>query len=77
MPVYAYKCDVCGTTFEKTRRLEADVVEIICPNGHAQIHRVYYAPTVIFKGSGFYINDSRRNPLKGTGVKSRETERDK
>jgi putative FmdB family regulatory protein len=64
MPIYAYKCDICGTPFERIGHLDEDLGEIICPNGHAQYHRVYYCPTVIFKGSGFYINDSRKKPVK-------------
>lgn len=68
MPIYAYKCDVCGMTFEKLGHLNEDSGEITCPNGHAQIHRVYYVPTIIFKGSGFYVNDSR----KKVNVKERD-----
>jgi predicted nucleic acid-binding Zn ribbon protein len=55
-------------TFEKLGHLNEDSGEITCPNGHAQIHRVYYVPTIIFKGSGFYVNDSR----KKVNVKERD-----
>jgi len=62
MPTYTYNCDVCRTTFDKVKHLNEDSEEIICPNGHAQFHRIYTAPTIIFKGSGFYINDNRKSP---------------
>ena len=59
MPVYNYKCDVCGMVFEKTFRFIEDVSVCECPRGHSQTHRLFSPPTVIFKGSGFYVTDSR------------------
>ncbi|NPA26272.1 MAG: FmdB family transcriptional regulator [Chloroflexi bacterium] len=59
MPTYTFKCDVCGVTFDKWLSFRDDQSQVRCPNGHTQVHRVYYAPAVVFKGSGFYVTDNR------------------
>ena len=58
MPIYEYECLTCGTTFEK-RQSFSDAPAAECPNGHAETRRLLSAPAIVFKGSGFYINDSR------------------
>jgi putative FmdB family regulatory protein len=60
MPVYQYECDVCGMRFE-LRRHFGESHPMICPAGHKDVHRVFAAPTIIFKGSGFYVTDHGRN----------------
>jgi putative FmdB family regulatory protein len=57
MPVYVYECDVCGKRFEQHRHYGAPH-PTTCPDGHEGIHRVFSPPTIIFKGSGFYVTDS-------------------
>lgn len=32
MPIYEYRCEDCGTKFEKLVRREADAAELACPN---------------------------------------------
>jgi len=59
MPTYTFKCDVCGVVFDKWLSFNDDQSQVRCPNGHDQVHRVYYAPAVVFKGSGFYVTDNR------------------
>jgi putative FmdB family regulatory protein len=58
MPIYEYACDMCGAHFEQ-RQSFGDASAPSCPNGHAAVHRVYSVPGVVFKGSGFYVTDSR------------------
>lgn len=58
MPIYEYLCDTCGLHFEQRRAFSA--VDIPpCPNGHTTVHRLFRAPTVVFKGSGWYVTDNR------------------
>ena len=64
MPVYVFKCAVCGAVFEKRCQVNDDLSELVCPNNHTKIHRVYSSPYVIFKGPGFYVNDSRSKTPK-------------
>jgi putative FmdB family regulatory protein len=68
MPIYEYECRKCGTHFEKLQRFgEGDPAT--CPRGHRQVHRLLGQPAIIFKGSGFYVTDNRRN---GTGSAQRK-----
>ena len=68
MPIYEYECLTCGTTFEK-RQSFSEVPQADCPNGHKETRRLLSAPAIVFKGSGFYINDSKssKNGLNGSG----------
>jgi putative FmdB family regulatory protein len=63
MVTYEYVCDVCGMRFQVRQHL-GDAPPATCPNGHTQIHRVFSPPTIVFKGSGFYVNDSKRSTNK-------------
>ncbi|MBN2499568.1 MAG: zinc ribbon domain-containing protein [Anaerolineales bacterium] len=58
MPTYTYQCDDCGTVFNKHLSFNDDPNHVTCPqNGSKHVHRVYSAPPVVFKGSGFYVTD--------------------
>jgi putative FmdB family regulatory protein len=60
MPLYEYECPACGTIFEQQQRIgDAPVQQ--CPNGHLGVRRVFTPAGIIFKGSGFYTTDYRRN----------------
>ncbi len=63
MPLYAYECEKCGTTFEKRQHFDDPPVQQ-CPQGHSQVRRVYQPAGIIFKGSGWYITDSRKSSGK-------------
>ena len=60
MPVYQFQCALCGELFEKNLPFSSDLSQVICPNGHIQVQRVYKAPPVMFKGSGYYITDKKK-----------------
>lgn len=66
MPIYEYICSTCGNAFEKQLHFNDNISQIPCPNGHKQTKRQISKPIIVFKGSGFYINDSRKstNPQK-------------
>ena len=58
MPTYTYQCDDCGTVFNKHLSFNDDPNRVTCPkNGSRHVHRIYSAPPVVFKGSGFYVTD--------------------
>jgi putative FmdB family regulatory protein len=73
MPIYEYECMACGTTFEKRQGFH-DEPKADCPNGHIETRRLIGTPAIVFKGSGFYINDSKTD--KKNGSKSSTTEKD-
>ena len=69
MPVYLYECENCGERFE-ARQSFSDAPLTVCPTCEGSIHRVIQPVGVVFKGSGFYITDSRgKQNLVSSGVK--------
>lgn len=74
MPIYEYECQTCGTVFEK-RQSFSEKPKADCPNGHQDTRRLLAAPAIVFKGSGFYVNDSRaKNSANGNKPKSEKSE---
>lgn len=62
MPTYVYACDACGKQFEQFQSFKDEPLTV-CRCGQAgKVRRVIQPAGVVFKGSGWYINDSR-----GTG----------
>ena len=65
MPVYTYRCEACGFTFDQRLRFN-DPPPTRCPEcGAEAVRRVYKPVGIVFKGSGFYATD-HRSP-SGTG----------
>lgn len=62
MPVYQYRCRECGYDLEARQKFSDDPLTE-CPNCGAPtgLYRVVQAAGVVFKGSGFYVTDSRGN----------------
>ena len=59
MPTYEYQCKTCGHHFERVQRFSDDPIRE-CPDCGAEVRRVIHPAGVIFKGSGWYITDSRK-----------------
>lgn len=71
MPMYTYKCQNCGHEFEQRQRMtEAPLTE--CPVCEGSVRRVVNSVGVVFKGSGFYVTDTR-NGNSTTNGKSGST----
>ena len=59
MPLYIYKCNQCLHQFEARQRYSDDPL-IECPRcDEGQVRRIISSVGVVFKGSGFYVTDSR------------------
>lgn len=57
VPTYHYRCKNCGYDFTIQRSITADPLTQ-CPQCKAEeIHQVYSAVPINFKGSGFYHTD--------------------
>src|SRR4026207_571272 len=56
MPLYEYKCDACGHSFEKIQKFSDPLVDT-CPVCGGVVHKLMSSPAIQFKGSGFYITD--------------------
>lgn len=61
MPAYDYECDACHARYELRQGFDAQTTHVCeqCGNGTAK--RVLTAPRVLFKGSGWYVTDSRKS----------------
>jgi len=61
MPIYDYKCEKCGRVFEITHSFD-DKAPDSCraENCDGTLRRMFSPPTIIFKGSGWHINDYGR-----------------
>ncbi|MFZ0548907.1 MAG: FmdB family zinc ribbon protein [Candidatus Promineifilaceae bacterium] len=74
MPLYVYKCNDCDHQFEVRQRF-SDEPLTVCPNCKGHIRRVINPVGVVFKGSGFYVTDSRNGKsgmLNGSSHSSTE-----
>ncbi len=74
MPTYEYTCRDCGHTFEIVQSM-LDETLTMCPECGGSLRKVFAAPAISFKGSGFYATDhgkksSKQDESKGTGEKS-------
>ena len=58
MPTYQYACTACDHAFEQVQRFSDDALTT-CPECEGRLRKVFNAVGVVFKGSGFYRNDSR------------------
>ena len=82
MPTYDYQCQKCGVAFELVQPFSEDALKK-CPTkksgnspaacvapGRGKVVKVFSAPGIAFKGSGFYKNDSRKKPPSKTSKSS-------
>jgi len=58
VPTYQYACTECGHDLEAVQSFTDDALTE-CPVCHGRLRKVFGAVGIVFKGSGFYRNDSR------------------
>ena len=56
MPIYEYRCDACGASFEVLQRMSDDPLET-CEECGGALRKVMHPVAIHFKGSGFYTTD--------------------
>ena len=66
MPTYEYACTDCGDKSEVVQRFSDDPLTI-CTECGGRLRKVFSPVGIVFKGSGFYRNDSR-NGSGGTSA---------
>jgi putative FmdB family regulatory protein len=69
VPTYQYQCTECGEPLEAVQKFTDDALTE-CPNCQGRLRKVFSAVGVVFKGSGFYRNDSRSSSTGGSSAKS-------
>jgi putative FmdB family regulatory protein len=61
MPTYEYECKSCGNAFDVFQSMSDDPLKV-CPScGNSVRRKINGGTGIIFKGSGFYKNDSRKS----------------
>ncbi|WP_327696912.1 MULTISPECIES: FmdB family zinc ribbon protein [unclassified Streptomyces] len=58
MPTYQYQCTECAEGLEAVQKFTDDALTE-CPSCGGRLKKVFSAVGIVFKGSGFYRNDSR------------------
>jgi putative FmdB family regulatory protein len=69
VPTYQYACTECGHDLEAVQSFADDALTE-CPRCHGRLRKVFGAVGIVFKGSGFYRNDSRDKKPVGAEAKS-------
>jgi len=59
VPTYEYACRDCGQHVEVVQSFK-DAALTECGTCGGRLRKVYSAAGIIFKGSGYYVNDSRK-----------------
>jgi putative FmdB family regulatory protein len=71
MPLYDYACTACGRVHEVRHGFD-ESYDRACEGCGAPVRRVFNPAPVLFKGSGFYVTDSRRSAGSGKAEKPKE-----
>ncbi len=66
MPTYAYSCTACAHSMEVRQSFTDDALTT-CPECGGRLRKRFDNVGVVFKGSGFYRNDSRASTGSGGG----------
>jgi len=69
MPTYSYRCSACANEFDQFQRFSEDPLTD-CPACGGSVKRVIQPVGVVFKGSGWYITDSRPKDPESKGSSS-------
>ena len=66
MPIYEYRCDQCGDSFEVMQKMSDDPI-VECVKCGGALHKVLHPVAIHFKGSGFYTTDYGKGSGRRTG----------
>ena len=59
MPLYEYQCRSCQTRTDIRHGFKETTTEV-CPACGGPLQRLFNPAGIVFKGSGFYVTDSRK-----------------
>jgi len=59
LPTYEYHCDSCDQNFDVVQSFHDDPLTA-CPTCGSPVRKVFGNVGIVFKGTGFYKNDSRK-----------------
>jgi putative FmdB family regulatory protein len=61
MPTYVYACSSCGKQFEQFQSFKDEPLRTCLCGQEGTLRRVFQPVGIVFKGSGWYITDSRKS----------------
>ncbi|MCS6940399.1 MAG: hypothetical protein NZM94_14060, partial [Roseiflexus sp.] len=70
MPTYVYACDACGAQFEQFQSFKDEPLRVCRCGKEGTVRRVFQPVGIVFKGSGWYITDSRKSDSASIGSDS-------
>ena len=73
MPLYEYGCPACGLVTDIRHGFD-EKPEVKCERCGTQLARRFSAAPIVFKGSGFYVTDSRKSSKSDSGEKTEKSE---
>jgi putative FmdB family regulatory protein len=66
MPTYEYACRECGEHLEVVQSFKDDPLTT-CLGCGGNLRKVFSATGIIFKGSGYYVTDTRKKATAESG----------
>jgi len=72
VPTYSYACTECGNRFDEVQSFSDDALTT-CPKCSGRLRKLFGNVGVVFKGSGFYRNDSRETAKSSSSASSSTT----
>ena len=75
MPTYEYQCGSCKAVYELRQGFDAETTHTCEECGKGTAKRVLHAPPVVFKGSGWYVTDSRNKRSAVSDTTSTEADK--
>ena len=73
MPTYIYSCDECGKQFEQFQSFKDEPLQSCPCEQRSGVRRVFQPVGIVFKGSGWYINDSRKSGSEAQDASTSKT----
>lgn len=73
VPTYSYACTECDNRFDAVQAFSDDALTT-CPQCSGRLRKLFGSVGVVFKGSGFYRNDSRDSSKSSINGSSKSSE---
>ena len=64
MPTYGYKCTQCEHEFEVLQKITDEPIKE-CPECRGEVKKLLFPVGIVFKGSGFHVNDYKKSEKTG------------
>jgi len=68
VPIYEYRCEECGDSFEILQRMSDDPL-VTCEKCGGTLRKVLHPVAIHFKGSGFYTTDYGKGSGRRPGAR--------